>query len=81
MCVRIKFHTYDDSVYRNKCHDLYYITRMSNKISYQVVARKALRSLCHIYEVEVSDTPLRYFLPFQRDRPVWMGRMRALEGK
>jgi hypothetical protein len=26
MCVRIKFHTYDDLVYRNKCHYLYYIT-------------------------------------------------------
>jgi hypothetical protein len=44
----------------------------------QVVARKALRALCQIYE-EVVDTSLRFFLPFQRDRPVWMARMRALE--
>jgi hypothetical protein len=47
----------------------------------QVVARKTLRALCQIYEEEVADTPLRFFPPFQRDRPVWMARMRALEGK
>jgi hypothetical protein len=47
----------------------------------QVVARKALRALCQIYEEEVADTLLRFFLPFQRDRPVWMARMRALEGQ
>jgi hypothetical protein len=29
----------------------------------QVVARKALRALCQIYE-EVADTPLRFFPPF-----------------
>jgi hypothetical protein len=45
----------------------------------QVVARKALRALCQIYEEEVADTPLRFFLSFQRNRPVWMARMRALE--
>jgi hypothetical protein len=45
----------------------------------QVVARKALRALCQIYEEEVADTPLRFFPPFKRDRPVWMARMRALE--
>jgi hypothetical protein len=38
-----------------------------------------LRALCQIYEEEVADTPLRFFLPFQRDRPAWMARMRALE--
>jgi hypothetical protein len=47
----------------------------------QVVARKALRALCQIYEEEVADTPLRFFPLFQRDRPVWMARMRALEGQ
>jgi hypothetical protein len=47
----------------------------------QVVARKALRALCQIYEEKVVDTLLRFFPPFQRDRPVWMARMRALEGK
>jgi hypothetical protein len=45
----------------------------------QVVARKALRALCQIYEEEMADTPLRFFLPFQRNCPVWMARMRALE--
>jgi hypothetical protein len=47
----------------------------------QVVARKALRALCQIYEEEVADTPLRFFPPFQRNRPAWMARMRALEGQ
>jgi hypothetical protein len=51
------------------------------KDTYQVVARKALRALCQIYEEEVVDTPLRFFPPFQRNRPVWMARMRTLEGK
>jgi hypothetical protein len=46
----------------------------------QVIARKALRALCQIYE-EVADTPLRFFPPFQRDHLVWMARMRALEGQ
>jgi hypothetical protein len=45
----------------------------------QVVARKALRALCQIYEEEVAETLLRFFPPFQRDRPVWMAKMRALE--
>ena len=48
---------------------------------YQVVARKALRTLCQIYEEEVADTPLRFLLPFQRNRLVWMARMCALEGQ
>jgi hypothetical protein len=47
----------------------------------QVVACKALRTLCQIYEEEVVDNPLRFFPPFQRNRPVWMARMRALEGQ
>jgi hypothetical protein len=33
MCVRIKFYTYDDSVYSSQCHKLYYITKMSYKIT------------------------------------------------
>jgi hypothetical protein len=48
--------------------------------TYQVVARKALRALCQIYG-EVVDIPLRFFPSFQRDRLVWMARMRALEGQ
>jgi hypothetical protein len=57
------------------------VARHRFKDTYQVVARKALRALCQIYEEEVADTPLRFFLPFQRNRPVWMARMRALEGQ
>jgi hypothetical protein len=30
----------------------------------QVVARRALRALCEIYEEEAADTPLRFFPPF-----------------
>jgi hypothetical protein len=45
----------------------------------QVIARKALRALCQIYEEEVADTLLRFFPPFQRNRPVWMARKCALE--
>jgi hypothetical protein len=33
MCARIKSRTYDDPRYRNKCHTLYYIARMSYKIT------------------------------------------------
>jgi hypothetical protein len=47
----------------------------------RVVARKALRALCQIYEEEVADTPLRFFPPFQRNRPVWMAKMCALGGQ
>jgi hypothetical protein len=47
----------------------------------QVVAHKALRTLCQIYEEELVDTPLRFFPPFQRNHPVWMARMHALEGQ
>jgi hypothetical protein len=54
-------------------------TRHRFKDTCQVIARKALRALCQIYEEEVADTLLRFFPPFQRDRPVWMAMMRALE--
>jgi hypothetical protein len=59
------------------------VTAMGHRFkdTYQVIARKALRALCQIYEEEVADTSLRFFPPFQRDRPVWMARMRALEGQ
>jgi hypothetical protein len=32
MCAKIKYHTYNDSWYRDECHNLYYITRMYYKI-------------------------------------------------
>jgi hypothetical protein len=33
ICVRIKFHIYADSAYKNHCHELYYIRMMSLKIN------------------------------------------------
>jgi hypothetical protein len=59
------------------------VTAAGHRFKYtcQVIARKALRALCQIYEEEVADTPLRFFPPFQRDCLVWMARMRALEGQ
>jgi hypothetical protein len=39
MCAKIKFHTYNDSVYRDKCHNLYYIMRMSYKITDNKISR------------------------------------------
>jgi hypothetical protein len=73
------------TVYIGSCphHVEWSVTAAGHKFkdTCQVVARKALRALCQIYEEEVADTPLRFFPPFQRDRPVWMARMRALEGQ
>jgi hypothetical protein len=59
------------------------VTAVGHKFrdTYQVIACKALRALCQIYEEEVADTPLRFFPPFQRDCPIWMARMHALEGQ
>lgn len=48
--------------------------------NYQVFARKPLRYLCQIYEKPICRTPMRFFLPLVRNRPVWMARMRTLEG-
>jgi hypothetical protein len=42
------------------------VTAMEHKFkdTCQVVARKALRALCQIYEEEVANTSLRLFSPF-----------------
>jgi len=48
--------------------------------TYQSVARKALRYLCQIYERPICRTPMRFFPPLTRDSPVWVARMRTLEG-
>jgi hypothetical protein len=48
--------------------------------TYQVVARKALRYLCQIYEKTICCTPMRFFPSLVRKRPVWMAQMRTLEG-
>lgn len=49
--------------------------------TYQAVAHKALRMLCQIYEREVAHSPIRFFPPYIRRRPVWLARMRTLEGR
>jgi hypothetical protein len=33
MCAKIKYHTYNDSKYEVECHSLYYLTRLSYKIT------------------------------------------------
>jgi hypothetical protein len=33
MCAKIKYHTYNDSMYRDECHNLHYMTRNSCKIT------------------------------------------------
>ena len=49
--------------------------------TYQVVARKALRYLCQLYEEPIARTPMRFFPPLDRNRRAWRARMEALQGK
>jgi hypothetical protein len=49
--------------------------------TYQVVARKALRHLCQIYEQPIARTPMRFFPPLDKNRRVWRTRMEALQGQ
>ena len=49
--------------------------------TYQAVARKALRYLCQIYEKPITRTPMRFFPPDEKDRPVWRTRMELLQGR
>ena len=48
---------------------------------YQVVARKALRYLCQIYEEPIAGTPMRFFAPLDMNRRAWRARMEALQGR
>ena len=48
--------------------------------TYQVVARKALRYLCQIYEEPIARTPMRFFPPLEKNRRAWRARMEALQG-
>jgi hypothetical protein len=48
--------------------------------TYQAAARKALRYLCQTYEKPIARTPMRFFPPQERDRPVWRTRMDILQG-
>src|ERR1041384_8158629 len=47
--------------------------------TYQLLARKALKYLCQMYEWHLGATPMRYFPPLDRTRPIWEARFRALE--
>jgi hypothetical protein len=49
--------------------------------TYQAVAHKALRYLCQTYEKPIARTPMRFFPPRERDRPVWRTRMDILQGR
>jgi hypothetical protein len=49
--------------------------------TYQAVARKALRHLCQIYEEPIARTPMRFFPPLEKNQPVWIARMEALQGQ
>jgi uncharacterized protein (UPF0297 family) len=49
--------------------------------TYQVVARKALRHLCQIYEKPIAHTPMRFFPPLDKNWRVWRARMEALQGQ
>ena len=49
--------------------------------TYQVVARKALRYLCQIYEEPIARTPMRFFPPLDKNRRAWRARMEALKGQ
>ena len=48
---------------------------------YQVVARKALRYLCQIYEEPIARTPMRFFPPLEKNRRAWRAHMEALQGR
>ena len=48
--------------------------------TYQVVAHKALRYLCQIYEEPTARTPMIFFPPLDKNRRAWRARMEALQG-
>ena len=49
--------------------------------TYQVVARKALRYLCQIYEEPIARTPMWFFPPLDKNQWAWRARMEALQGR
>ena len=57
------------------------VTRFRFIDTYQVVAHKALRHLCQIYEEPIARTPMKFFPPLQKNRQVWRARMEALQGR
>ena len=55
-------------------------TGFRHEDTYQVASRKALRNLCQIYEKQLGRSPLRFFPPVKKNHPVWLARMRTLQG-
>lgn len=49
--------------------------------TYQVMARKALRYLCQIYEGPIASTPMRFFPPFDKNCQAWKARLEALQAQ
>jgi hypothetical protein len=47
----------------------------------QNATQRALRQLCQNYSRKVSETPLRYFLPSNKNTPTWRKRLQALSGR
>jgi hypothetical protein len=67
-----------------KCVMTVYIGSSPHHVEWSVTAAgHRFKDTCQVvaHKEEVADTPLRFFLPFQRDCPVWMGKMRAFEGQ
>ena len=56
-------------------------TKFSFVDTYQVVACKALRYLCQIYEEPIARTPMRFFPPLDKNRRAWRACMEALQGQ
>ena len=48
--------------------------------SYQVVARKALRYLCQIYEEPIACIPMRFFPPLYKNQRASRAHTEALKG-
>jgi hypothetical protein len=36
--------------------------------------------LCQIYEKHISRTPMGFFPPVKKNHPIWLARLRTLEG-
>jgi L-fucose isomerase-like protein len=49
--------------------------------THQVVARKALRHLCQIYEEHIGRTAMRFFPLLDKNRRVWKAHIEALLGQ
>jgi hypothetical protein len=46
--------------------------------SIQLAAQKALKHLCQMFECHLGSTPVKYFPPLDRNRPIWATRIHNL---